>query len=324
MDNISYFLKLLPSYLQEIISSFGSNVLDNITEIRMRRNKPLVIYIKDKLCFISIDGKLVSNYSQTCVCINDEEFEAAADRLCNNSYHTNMNSMIDGFITTKSGCRVGISSTAVYKNNEIVSVKDISSINIRISHAILNCSRNLLNALYLDHTPSIIIAGTGGSGKTTLLRDMARLLSSGYNSQYKKTVIIDERNEIASNFDVGINTDVLIGFEKAKGIENATRTLSPDIIICDEIGNESELEAIKFGFSSGVKFIVSVHMGDVCQIETNKIVRGLIDSNEFDYIVLLKNYTDDFEIIDISEVNRENHRNDNDNSFFIFPWFNGG
>lgn len=323
MDNITYFLKLLPKYIQDIITSFGHSVLANITEIRIRRNKPLIIYIKNKLCFISIDGKLVSNYSQNCISIDDEQFENITDRLCNNSYHTNMNSMIDGYITTKSGCRIGISSTAVYKKGEIASVKDITSINIRISHEIVNCARPLLNAIYIEQTPSIIVAGTGASGKTTLLRDMARLLSSGYNSTYKKIAVVDERNEISSNFDVGINTDVLVGYQKAKGIENAIRTLSPDIIICDEIGNKEELDAIKFGFSSGVKFIVSVHMGDESQIADNRIIQGLIDSNEFNYIVLLKNYTDDFEIIDISEAGRENHRNNNDNSFFIFPWING-
>ncbi len=323
MDNVNYFLKLLPKYIQDIITSFGCNILTNITEIRIRQNKPLIIYIKNNLCFVSIDGKLVSNYSQNCICIDDEQFENITDRLCNNSYHTNMNSMIDGYITTKSGCRIGISSTAVYRKDEITSVKEITSINIRISHEILNCSRSLLNAIYIDRTPSIIVAGKGASGKTTLLRDMARLLSSGYNSSYKKISIVDERNEIASNFDVGVNTDVLVGYPKAKGIENAIRTLSPDIVICDEIGNKEELEAIKFGFSSGVKFIVSVHMGDESQIYDNRIIQGLINSNEFNYLVILKNFTDDFEIINISEAECENSRNNNDNFFLIFPWDNG-
>lgn len=323
MDNVTYFLKLLPAYIQEILNSYGSNVVGSITEIRMRRGKPLIVYIKNKLCFISIDGKLTSNYSENCICTDDEMFEFAADKLCNKSYHTNMNTMIDGYITTKTGCRVGISSTAVYKHKEIVSIKDISSINIRIAHEIPNCSRSILDTIYINETPSVIIAGAGASGKTTLLRDMAKKLSSGYNNAYKKVAVIDERNEISSGFDVGVNTDVLIGFEKSKGIENATRTLSPDIIICDEIGNKEELDAIRFGFSSGVKFIVSVHMGDISQLKTNKIVSGLIETNEFDYLILLKNYTDDFEIVDISEVKRENHRIDNDNSFFIFPWING-
>lgn len=320
MDNITYFIKLLPEHIRDTLCSLGAVVLRDITEIRIRRNKPLIMYIKNKLYFISIDGKLLSCYSQNCILVDDEQFEFITDRLCNNSYHTNMNSMIDGYVTTKSGCRVGIASTAVYKNSALSCVKDISSINIRISHEILNCSRELLNTLYIDDTPSVIVAAKGAGGKTTLLRDMARLLSGGYNSKYKKIAIVDERNEIAAGFNVGLNTDVLVGFDKAKGIENAIRTLSPDIIICDEIGNKREVDAVKFGFSSGVKFIVSVHMDNEKQIENNEIINSLIKSNEFSYLLILKNYTDDFEIIDISEAGSENGRNNNDNPFFIFPW----
>lgn len=324
MDNITYFISLMPKHLGDIFNSFDKSTLNLISEIRFRRNKPVIVYLKTVPYFISIGGRLVNSFSANTVLIDDESFDFITDRLCCRSYHTNMHTMIDGYITTKNGSRVGISSTAVYKDNSVCSVKDISSINIRIAKEYKDCSRKILNMLYTKNTPSIIVAGAVLSGKTTFLRDFSRLLSSGFAGRYRKISIVDERCEIASSFDVGINTDVLTGFEKAKGIEIATRTLSPDIIVCDEIGNINELDAIKYGFSTGVSFAVSVHMKSERELLKNYIVNELISTGEFDYIVLLKSFTDEFEIIDLRSEQSENSRNDNDNPFFFFPWLNGG
>lgn len=320
MDNITYFISLMPKYLADILSGIDKGTSRLITEIRLRRNKPILIYLKNNPYFIGLGGKLVNSYSANTVTIDDDSFEYITDRLCNYSYHTNMHSMIDGYITVKNGSRVGIAASAVYKDGKISSVKDITSVNIRISREYKGCSEKILNLLYTKSLPSIIVAGPVLSGKTTFLRDFSSSLSSGFAGRYSKVSIIDERREISNGFDMGINTDVLVGFEKAKGIEIATRTLSPDIIVCDEIGNTDELEAIKYGFSTGVAFAVSVHMRDCSALFRNLIITNLIATGEFDYIVLLKSFTDEFELIDLRSQQSENSRNDNDNPFLIFPW----
>ncbi len=317
MDNISYIISVLPQALREVFISFEKQILKNITEIRIRRNNPVIVYLLDKPYFLSRFGKLINHFDDSVMITDDSEFEYLTDRLCNNSYHTKMNTMVKGYITTKNGSRIGISSTAVYKDNAVSSVKDITSLNIRIAKEIKNCSRQILNMLYVNSTPSIIVAGPPASGKTTLLRDAARLLSSGFSGRYRKVTVVDERQEISGGFDVGLNTDVLCGFSKAKGVEMAVRTLSPEIIICDEIGNEKELDSIKFGFSSGVSFIVTVHAKSINRLFGGNIIKQMIETGEFDYIVLLKDYTNDFDIIDITEAGIENCRNDNDNPFFL-------
>lgn len=324
MDNITYFFSAFPEYLSDVFNSFDKSIISLITEIRLRRNKAVIVYIKQIPYFISIGGKLVNHFSQNIISLDDDSFDFITDRLCNHSFHTNMNTMINGYITTKGGSRVGIGASAVYKDNSLNSIKDINSLNIRIAREHKNCSREILNLLFTEKNPSIIVAGPVLCGKTTFLRDFSRLLSSGFAGRYRKITIVDERREIAGGFDLGINTDVLSGYEKAKGIEIATRTLSPDIIVCDEIGNINELEAIQYGFSTGVNFAVSVHMKDEENLQRNKIIQRLIETGEFDYLVLLKSFTDEFEIIDLRSYQLENNRNNNDNPFFIIPWGNGG
>ena len=320
MDNISKIAELFPLKIKELLFALDIRLLNQITEIRVRRRLPLIIYISKNPFFLSNYGKLVNHYSDSCISINDEEFDSITDVICNNSYHTKMNTMINGYVTTNSGSRIGIASTAVYKDSLISSVKNISSLNIRIAKQVKNCSRKILNSLYVNSLPSVIIAGPPACGKTTVLRDMTRLLSSGFAGKYRKVSIIDEREELSSGFDVGINTDILRCFDKAKGIEIAVRTMSPELIVCDEIGNEKELDAIKFGFSSGVSFAVSVHISQFSSIFASPIIRGLINTGQFNYIIVLKDYTNEFDIYDISEANVENSGIYNDNNIFLMPW----
>lgn len=318
MDNLSNYYDLFPLNLRTVLIGLSQSAKNDVTEIRIRRLLPIIIYLQKKPYFISSYGKLVNYYSADCLTICDGDFDYIINNICNYSFHSKVNSMLKGYVTTEKGSRIGIASKAVYKDNTVTSVKEITSINIRIPKEIKDCSRKLLNILNINTTPCIIIAGAPASGKTTLLRDMARLLSSGFAGKYMKVTVIDERDEIASGFDVGINTDVIRNFSKASAIEMAVRTLSPEIIICDEIGNEKELESIKFGFSTGTTFIVSVHAKNENDIFNNKIINSLVKTEKFDYLVLLKDYTNSFDIYDLTEDSNESNRKCPDNDIFFF------
>jgi stage III sporulation protein AA len=103
---------------------------------------------------------------------------------------------------------------------------------------------------------------------------------------------------------------VLTAFNKAKGIELATRTLSPEMIICDEISTDDEINSILYAFSSGISFALSVHIGSKQDLYDKPIIRKLLETNEFSYVVLLDNYTYKLEIIEgteiLNEINRDN------------------
>ncbi|MCM1285655.1 MAG: hypothetical protein NC213_02555 [Acetobacter sp.] len=323
MNCINYFLDIFSLKLKSLILMNPTYIIERITEFRIRKNKPLIIYIDSKAYFLNNNGELSSNPSEYSYLVEQEEFEIIIEKLCNNSIHTNMSNMINGYVTAKNGSRVGICSSAVYKQGCLTSVKDISSINIRIAKECINCSRNILNEIYKEVLPSIIVASPPSMGKTTFLRDFTRLISSGYNGRYQKAIIIDERCELSAGFDVGYNCDVIKNYSKEKGIEIALRTMSPDIIICDEIATNDELKKIQFGFSTGVKFAVSVHLKDIENISAESITGKLIDTGEFDYLIILQNYTNAYKIYDLRDVGIETDRNINDDFLYnIFGNYN--
>lgn len=312
--SIETVLPYMTDSISRIMLSLPNEILKQITEIRIRRCRPMVLVFGSKSLFVTDGGKLLNYVADCTYKVLDDEFDLLFKRLSNFSVQTVIDDLQNGFITADGGNRIGVASTAVMRNGCISSVKDINSLNIRIAKEIKNCARQIMNILYINNMPSIIVASSPSGGKTTFLRDFTRLLSSGFNNHYRKVAVIDERCEIAYKnggriiADIGCNTDVLSSFPKARGIEMAVRTLSPDYIVCDEISTLEEAEAVQHGFLSGVKFAVSVHASSAAEIVKKPVIRSLLALGEFDFAVLLKDYTNDFEIMEVSELRSEIYR----------------
>ena len=101
-----------------------------------------------------------------------------------------------------------------------------------------------------------------GCGKTTVIRDIARQVSSAGK---RKVCIVDERDEITAfckgqpKYNIGDYTDIFSSYPKKYAIESAIRCMTPEYIICDELGNTMDADSIKFGQNCGVKFGVTMH-----------------------------------------------------------------
>ena len=213
------------------------------------------------------------------------------------SYQKEINS---GFITLKGGHRVGICGTAVYEYDKdlyIGNIKDISSMNIRINQKIDSLDEDILNVVKSNFR-GIILVGSPGSGKTTILRNIAKVLSEEFSFNKKnvlqKVSLVDERNEFSGNY-MGISqnnlgyADILVNYNKKDAIYQSIRSLSPDVIICDELGSLEDIEAIKFGVSSGVKFILSIHAGSAEEFYKRNVAKEILKLNSFDKIIILSN-----------------------------------
>lgn len=309
----------IPERLYNALLSADSDIASRITELRIRKNSFVIVVIRNTSFFIDGSGELCDSPYSKALKISKNEFDKAFMEICEYSVHSKLEQLKKGFITLNCGARVGVAATAVYEADRLVSIKNANSINVRIPGEAKGCAEGVLNFLYINSFPSIIVAGAPNSGKTTLLRDIARRLSSGFNNRYRKIAVIDERGELGGfgghKLDLGINTDVLSGYEKVRGIELASRTLSPEMIICDEVSNINEVRSICYGFESGVSFALSVHASSLNELKRKAVVRELLATGEFSYIVLLDGYTYKPEIIEASEVLDEACGNDSSCSF---------
>lgn len=279
--------------LRDALERLDTGLKEQTYEIRLRSNRPVMFFGAYGNAFFGRNAVLSSKLNEDTYLLSMSELTDTFNRLCGYSIHAHQNSINGGFVPMRGGHRAGIAGTAVCgSKGEIVSVRDISSVNIRIAREVNGCADELAERFYSDGLSSLIIAGPPASGKTTVLRDLVRQLSGGGTRCYK-TAVVDEREEIAAVYeglasrDIGYSSDVLNCYPKNRAITFATRTMSPQIIACDEICTQEEVEAIRQGVNTGVRFIVTVHASNFDELVTRSQIAGLLETYSFDNVVLL-------------------------------------
>ncbi len=213
-------------------------------------------------------------------------------RLCDYSVYSRQDEIRNGFITVRGGHRVGLCGTAACENGRITTLNDISSMNVRIARQVFGVSEELIGHLY-PLEGGILIAGVPSSGKTTLLRDLARSLSLGIGCHIMRTAVIDERGELSGTYagtaynDMGLS-DVLNGYPKGEGIMHAIRAMSPQVIICDELGTEEDCRAVAQGCHAGAAVIASIHAASYEELLCRRQARALLQTGAFATVVMLE------------------------------------
>ena len=69
----------------------------------------------------------------------------------------------------------------------------------------------------------------------------------------------------------------------------AIRSLSPEVLICDEIGTKGDIEALLMAFNSGVNVVVTLHGFSIDDYYKRKVFKELLDNSILDRIVILSN-----------------------------------
>ncbi len=260
---LSELLSFLPVAVAREILQISDNYRDfekRLSEIRIRA---------DRICTLTLDMRPVTMR----VFVSAQELHDCVKAFCKGSVYAYSESLAEGFITTDSGFRVGVAGRALRDEKRIYGVTDIKSISIRIPHSVAGAGDAIVSA-WREERGGILVYSPPGVGKTTALRDAAIQLSSGKSPL--RVVIVDSRGEFpASLIDKNCTVDVLTGYPKAVGIETATRTLSPDVIICDEIGNTEEAIAILGAQSTGVSLIASAHAASLSELLSRRAVKIL-------------------------------------------------
>ena len=284
-------LKIIAGYLplrfKEPVLRALSASMDKATDIVLRTDRPLCVYEVRRMLFITERGYLTDSYkAEGLLTVAAKEMEEIVLRLCDYSVYAYQNEINSGFITVGGGIRAGLCGKAVISDGKVTNIRDISSLCFRVAREVKNCSTALLSKI--DPLDGVLICGVPGSGKTTMIRDMARQLSCTY-----RVSILDERCEITAysrskaRFDVGLS-DLYAGYPKGIAANHAIRSMDPEIIVCDELGDEADVEMLMYSMRCGVSFIATVHAGSMQDLRRREITAALINTGAFRYIVFLK------------------------------------
>lgn len=252
------YINLLPDYINKAISKLS---LNKLTEIRIRNNLPIYIEYDGKYSFLSKNG---CTYNPN-LAIKIKNVDDVLSTLVGNDVYNFSEQIKNGFITLEGGIRIGICGEYVFNGNTLITVRNSTSLNIRIAHEIIGCAEDVANQVFVNELTSLLIFSTPGKGKTTILRDFARHLSE----KFYNVLIFDERSEIAFNgSNLGPCVDVVKSGNKLVSFERAIRTMKPSVIITDELYGNDDILAVKTLMNSGIPIIASSHTMDKGQLKT--------------------------------------------------------
>lgn len=280
-------------WIENMLLSLPEHFRGQIQEIGLRAGRPITLSCGREIWFPDGHGQAVRRPQQGVPVVTAQELAAVLHRLCGYSVYSFQEELREGYLTLRGGHRVGVAGTAVMQQGRISAVKEVSSLNIRLAREKKGCADELLRRLGPELSGGLLLAGPPAAGKTTLLRDLARQLAGGETGRFRKVTVVDERGELAGcwqgepQHDLGVCCDVISGCPKALGILQAVRALSPEFLVCDEVGNGGEVEALLQCLHTGASLIASIHAGTKEELLRRPQAVTLLRAGAFGAVALL-------------------------------------
>ncbi|WIF94530.1 stage III sporulation protein AA [Caminicella sporogenes] len=297
--NFNEVLSILPVRLRKILMKISSNTIKNVEEIRLRVNRPLIINVSGEDYFVTDTGIITKN-KHNIIMVNKLDVETCFQLVTDYSAYALEEEIRNGFITIKGGHRVGICGKTIIEKKRVKTLKDISGLNIRFSKEKIGCAKKVIRYIIKSQNSiyNTLIISPPQCGKTTLLRDIVRLISNGVADLNFKGInvgVVDERSEIGGCYngvpqnDIGIRTDILDSCPKAEGMIMLIRSMSPKVIVTDEIGRDDDIYALKEAMNAGVKFITTIHGSSLEEVCRRENISKLIKNKVFERVIILSN-----------------------------------
>ncbi len=220
--------------------------------------------------------------------ITAQELAQCYITLCGQAVHSHQRELAQGYLTLPGGHRAGFAATAVYgSDGGLISLREVNAIVLRVAREYRGAADRLLREAFGGGLCGLLLAGAPASGKTTVLRDLAVSLASGAVNGCDRVVVVDERGELG---DFCRGCCVLSGYDKGDGLLLAVRNLSPQVILCDELGSEREVAAVAYALNCGVAVVTTIHAGSRAELLGRQSGRLLLGSGAFDKAAILSEF----------------------------------
>ena len=271
-DILKLLFSVLPERMCREISTLGERRRDfpgALSEIRVRcRARSSLV----------LSGENIPLYTT----VSETEMRELYDKALGGALYAHADEIRRGFISMPYGVRVGISASARGRG---ALPSDVFSLAFRIPSARSECAGEIFELWMRERPRGMLIYSAPGGGKTSAIRELAGRIS---REALLRVSVVDERRELAAEDLSDAPIDVLSGYGKAEGVEIAMRTLSPEVMIIDEIADLSEAEALLSVGRGGVPIIATAHAEDISDALRRRAVRLLYDSGYLDLFIRLK------------------------------------
>lgn len=240
------------------------------------------------------NGFLTKNIREAYV-VREEEIRETLEYAAGYSLYAFEEELRQGFLTVSGGHRVGVAGSVVAENGSVRTISPVTCINIRIAHEKKGCADKIMSWIRdssgIRHT---LIVSPPRGGKTTLLRDAIRQISDGGKGFPGYTVgVVDERSELAGCYlgvpqnDVGIRTDVLDNCPKTEGMMLLVRSMAPQVVAVDELGNYQDIHAIETVIHCGCRLLATMHGDSLEDIQRKPLMEQLMKEQVFERYLIL-------------------------------------
>ncbi len=231
-------------------------------------------------CSVVIGGRSIP----LCAALSRAEADELVYSLCHGSVYAYRDTITNGYIPMSDGCRVGVCGSAKYEDGRMVGVAEISSLVFRFPTGSCDFTEELYSVWSKCHGGLLVVSPPRG-GKTTALRALVGLAGG---RDRRQVVAVDERLELCGDDYSGALVDILRGYDRKRGVELALRTMSPEIIAVDEIGNDGDSDALLAALGAGVGVIATAHGATVKDACLREPVRRLARAGMFDKAVRIQ------------------------------------
>ncbi len=218
-----------------------------------------------------------------CCVLRRDELETTLHRLSEGSVYAYCDSIRAGYVTVVGGVRVGVCAEARYDGTR-ASVSGVSSLVFRIPTGECEFAERLYRiwdeVKKLD--TGMLVYSPPGVGKTTALRSLAAYIGGGRDP--RRVVIVDERCEFISSDYERCEVDILRGYHRDEGVAIAIRTMSPEVLIIDELGEEDAPRL--FGtVRCGIPVLASAHAASLSELMARRGLSDMIGGGVFGVFV---------------------------------------